>query len=157
MTMKLALSGLLLLALSVGTFGLSKLRPEIMGIGLGTDRDAARARLESIGSLEKEDRKRQQVWAIRDQRISHLLIGFDAESRVRYVTAIARSGGPRIRYAEIADVKSAQRMQNQGNYRFTWEVAARERQPGYVIIAQGHDPQYLDSYSVKMISEKEVD
>jgi hypothetical protein len=157
MTMKLIFSGLLLLALSVGTFGLSKLRPEIMGIGLGTNRDAARARLESIGSLEKEDRKRQQVWAIRDQRISHLLIGFDAESRVRYVTAIARSGGPRIRYAEIADVKSAQRLQNQGNYRFTWEVEAREGHPGYVIIAQGRHPQYLDSYSVKMISEKEVD
>jgi hypothetical protein len=157
MTMKLIFSGLLLLAFSVGTLGLSKLRPEIMGIGLGTNRDAARARLESIGSLEKEDRKLQQVWAIRDQRISHLLIGFDAESRVRYVTAIARSGGPRIRYAEIADVNSAQRMQTQGNYRFTWEVAEREGHPGYVIIAHGHDPQYLDSYSVKMISEKEVD
>jgi hypothetical protein len=155
--MKRILSLLFLAVGIVASAAPAKLRPEIMGISLGTSRDAAHAHLESIGSLEKEDRKRQQVWAIRDQRISHLLIGFDADSRVRYVTAIARTGGPRIRYAEIADLQNAQRMHNQGNYRFKWEVSGRERQPAYVIIAHGHDPQYLDSYSVKLVGEKEID
>jgi len=135
----------------------SKPRPEIMGIALGMSRDEARTRLESIGSLEREARKRQQVWAIKDLRISHLLVGFDAESRVRYVTAIARTDGPRMRYEEVADVKSAQRMQNQGNYKFMWEVPARHGQLAYLMIAHGHDSRYLDSYSIKILDQEEID
>jgi len=135
----------------------SKPRPEIMGIVLGMSRDSAQARLKSIGNLEKEARKRQEVWAIKDPRVSHLLVGYDADDRVRYVTAIARADGPRIRYDEVADVKTAQRVNNQGNYKFTWEVAARRRQFGYVIMARGHDRNYLDSYSVKKLDQEEID
>jgi len=135
----------------------AKVRPEIMGISLEMSRAAAQMRLKAIGQLEKEDRKRQEVWAIKDPRISHLLVGYDAEYRVRYVTAIARTDGPRIRYTEVANVKTAQRLQNQGNYRFTWEVPARRGQFAYVMIAHGRDPQFLDSYSVKKVSEEEID
>jgi len=135
----------------------SKPQPEIMGIVLGMSRESAQARLKSIGNLEKEARKRQEVWAIKDPRVSHLLVGYDADDRVRYVTAIARADGPRIRYDEVADVKTAQRVNNQGNYKFTWEVAARRRQFGYVIMARGHDRNYLDSYSVKKLDQEEID
>jgi hypothetical protein len=131
-------------------------RPEIMGISLDMTRDDARARLKSIGGLEKEDRKRQEVWAIKDPRISHLLVGYDADYRVRYVTAIARTDGPRIRYQEVADLKSAQRKVVQGNHKFTWEIEARRGQIAYVLIARGHDPQFLDSYSVKK-ADQEID
>ena len=41
-------------------------RPEIMGISLDMKRDKALARLKSIGSLEKETQKRQEVWTVRD-------------------------------------------------------------------------------------------
>lgn len=134
-----------------------KPRPEIMGISLDMSRDAARARLKAIGNLEKEERKRQEVWAVKDNRISHLLVGYDPENRVRYVTAIARTDGPRIRYQDIADLKSAQQSHTQGNYKFTWEVAARRSHTGYVMVARGHDPQYLDSYSVKKLDQEEID
>jgi hypothetical protein len=40
--------------------------PEIMGISLDMKRDKALARLKSIGSLEKETQKRQEVWTVRD-------------------------------------------------------------------------------------------
>ena len=132
-------------------------RPEIMGISLEMSRDDARARLKSIGSLEKEDRKRQEVWAVKDSRISHLLVGYDADYRVRYVTAIARTDGPKIRYQEIADLKSAQRAVVQGNHKFTWEIEARRGQFAYILIARGHDPQYLDSISVKKADQEEID
>jgi len=156
--MKRVLSVCLLLVVSaVASAASGKLRPEIMGIALGMNRDDAQARLKSMGSLEKEERKRQEVWALRDPRISHLLVGYDEEFRVRYVTAIARQGGPRIRYQEVADVKHAQRMQSQGALKFTWEVAERRGQFGYVMIARGRDPQYLDSYSVKKLDQKEID
>jgi hypothetical protein len=132
-------------------------RPEIMGISLDMTRDDARARLKSIGSLEKEDRKRQEVWAVKDSRISHLLVGYDADFRVRYVTAIARTDGPRIRYQEVADLKAAQHTNATSNYKFTWEVEARRGQPSFLIIARGHDAQFLDSYSVKKADQEEID
>ena len=128
-----------------------------MGVSLDMSRAEAQARLKSIGQLEKEDRKRQEVWALSDSRISHLLVGYDTDYRVRYVTAIARVGGPRIRYQEIADLKHAQQLHDRGSHKFTWEVAAHRTQFGYALIARGRDPQYLDSYSVKKLDEKEID
>ncbi len=132
-------------------------RPEIMGISLEMSRDDARARLKSIGSLEKEDPKRQEVWAVKDPRISHLLVGYDADYRVRYVTAIARADGPRIRYQEIADLKSAKSSHTTGNHKFTWEIESRRGKESFILIARGHDPQYLDSYSVKKADQEEID
>ena len=129
-------------------------RPEIMGISLDMKHDDAVTRLKSIGSLERETRKRQEVWAVKDVRISHLLVGYDADNRVRYVTAIARTDGPRIRYQEVADVKSAQRSVTPGNHKFTWEIEAR-RGRAFILIARGHDPQYLDTYSVKKKDQEE--
>lgn len=128
-------------------------RPEIMGISLDMKRDDARARLQSLGKLEKEQRKRQEVWAVKDSRISHLLVGYDADYRVRYVTAIARTDGPRIRYQDLADLKSAQHSITPGNHKLTWEVAARGEQTAFTIIARGHDAQYADSYSIKKKGE----
>ena len=128
-----------------------------MGVALGMSRQNAQARLKSIGNLEKEQRKRQEVWAVKDPRISHLLVGYDADYRVRYVTALARAGGPRMRYEEVADLKTAQRLENQGNYKFTWEVGERRGRAAYVMIAHGRDPQYLDSYSIKKLDDKEID
>jgi len=159
--MRLSLSLCLLFAVgilaSAAPVSAGKPRPEIMGVALDMSRDAARARLQSIGSLEREERKLQEVWAVKDARISHLLIGYDADYRVRYVTAIARTDGPRIRYQELADLKSAQRAVAQGNHKFTWEIAARRGQMAYILIARGHDPQYLDSYSVKKADQEEID
>jgi hypothetical protein len=132
-------------------------RDEIMGIALGMSRADARARLRTFGTLERETRKRQEVWAVKDPRVSHLLVGYDPDLRVRYVTAIARSGGPRIRYDEVAELGSAQRLSNQGNYKLTWEVGSSAGHSAYQLIAHGHDPRYLDSYSIKKVDRKEID
>ena len=132
-------------------------RDQIMGIALGMSKADARARLQTLGTLERETRKRQEVWAVKDPRVSHLLVGYDPDMRVRYVTAIARSGGPRIRYDEVAALKSAERESNQGNYRLTWEVEARAGHEAYLLIAHGHDPKYLDSYSIKKVDQEEID
>ena len=155
--MKRLLSLSLLLVISVLVSAASaRPRPEILGISLDMKRDAALARLKSIGSLEKEDHKRQEVWALKDSRISHLLVGYDEDNRVRYVTAIARTDGPRIRYQEVADLKSAQRSETPGNHKFTWEIEER-RGESFILIARGRDAQYLDSYSVKKKDQEEID
>src|SRR6185295_9144239 len=131
-------------------------RPEIMGISLDMKRDDALARLKSIGSLEREARKQQEVWTVKDARISHLLVGYDLDNRVRYVTAIARTDGPRIRYHEVADLKSAQRSDTPGNHKFTWEIESR-RGESFILIARGRDAQYRISYSVKKKDQEEID
>lgn len=156
--MKRLLSLSLLLVISVLVSAApARPRPEIMGISLDMKRDEALARLKSLGSLEKEARKQQEVWAVKNTRISHLLVGYDAENRVRYVTAIARTDGPRIRYQEVADVKSAQRSLTPGNHKFTWEIEERRGRSAFIVIARGHDAQYLDSYSVKKKDQEEID
>ena len=149
----LSLSPLLVLSVIVSAAA-ARPRPEIMGISLNMKRDDAVTRLKSIGNLEKEQRKRQEVWAVKDARISHLLVGYDAENRVRYVTAIARADGPRIRYEEVADLKSAQRSITPGNHKFTWEIGRRGHS-AFILIARGHDAQYLDSYSIKKKDQEE--
>jgi hypothetical protein len=130
---------------------------EIMGIALDMSKADARAHLQKLGTLERETRKRQEVWAVKDPRVSHLIVGYDPELRVRYVTALARSGAAPIRYDEVADPKSAERLDNQGNYKLIWEVAERSGHAGYLLIAHGHDPQYLDSYSIKKADQEDVD
>ena len=157
MMKKLASLSLLLLIGIVVSAAAARPRPEIMGISLDMSHDAARARLQSIGSLEREDRKRQEVWAVKDPRISHLLVGYDADYRVRYVTAIARADGPRIRYQEVADLKSAQHSNTPGNHKFTWAFEEHRGKEGFIIIARGRDAQYLDSYSVKKADQEEID
>lgn len=176
-------------------------RPEVFGVRLEMSKREAHARLRKLGSLEKEQRKNQEVWAVTDRRVSHLIVGFDPDDRVRYVTALARPDAPRIRYDEIASLKTAQLSSAPGSYKYTWEVEgkrthasgeSREREEeerrereskerrerereerregkerrepernvedeGYVVIARGRDPQFLDSYSVKKVLEEEID
>jgi hypothetical protein len=131
--------------------------PEVLGIRLSMSQKEAHARLKAKGNLEKEERKRQEVWALSDRRVSHLIVGFDPDYRVRYVTAIARTGGPRIRYSEVGDLKTAEQVSNQGNYKFTWKVAARRGHRAYIVVAHGRDPVHLDSYSVKRLDVEDVD
>jgi len=156
--MKRLLSVFVLLGVGVlASAAPGKPRPEIMGIALGMSRDSAQAHLKSIGNLEKEERKRQEVWALKDPRVSHLLVGYDADYHVRYVTAIARTGGIRMRYEEVANVKNAQQVHTQGTHKFTWEVPEHRGQFAYVVMARGRDPDYLDSYSVKKLDQEEID
>ena len=61
------------------------------------------------------------------------------------------------RYDEVANLESAQRLNNQGNYKLTWEVEERPGHSAYLLIAHGHDPRYLDSYSIKKADQEEVD
>lgn len=80
-----------------------------------------------------------------------------ARSFQKFRDNIARTDGPRIRYEEVADVKSAQQSHTGNDHKFTWEVAARRGRFGYILVARGHDPVYLESYSVKKIDGEEID
>ena len=75
----------------------AKARPQIMGISLEMSREAAQARLKAIGSLEKEDRKRQEVWAIKDPRIRLGFCQTDQPSTTARRSSLSRSSMVSIR------------------------------------------------------------
>jgi len=127
--------------------------PEILGVRLGMSRDEARARLESIGQLEKEERRQQQVWRLNgDPRYTHLIVAFDkGYTAVRYVTAVANEQGSRVRYSDVLDTRRARAETTPATRTYTQEVAARDGRPAFVAKAIGSDPETLKYYSVEKI------
>jgi hypothetical protein len=126
-------------------------KPEILGVRLGMTREEAHARLKSIGQLEKEERRQQEVWRLTsDPSYSHLMVAYNKEyTSVRYVTAVANEQGRRIRYAEVVNTGSARLDSTQASHTYTQEVPARDNQPGFKIRAIGNEPTYLKYYSVE--------
>lgn len=146
-------------------------KPEVLGIRLEMPMASAYARLKKLGRRDKQTRKLQEVWTINDPRFSQIIIGFNPERRVRYVTAVAREGGRRVRYSEIGKLDSAKQTGGQFYYRYVWvsegaEAGEREERKegerkggrsGYTVTAQGRNAEYLDSFSVKKMNVGEVD
>lgn len=83
---------------------------------------------------------------LRDRRIAFLVVAFDREHKVGRIIASARRGA-RVRYSDVGSLKNAERATDGRNFSYTWKVAAKGNQPGYVVIARGGNPKYLASYS----------
>jgi len=123
----------------------------VLGLRIGMSRDDVHRRLQKIGTMQREERGRQEVWTLaREPRFSSVLVGFDTDFKVRYVTAIAREGGRRVRYSELGPIKQAHAENANGAYtRYTWESKPGRNHAGYFLIAEGRDPEYLRSFSIK--------
>jgi hypothetical protein len=131
--------------------GAASLQDNVLGLRIGMSRNDVHRRLKRIGILEREERGRQEVWKLgRESRFAFMLVGFDADFRVRYVTAIAGEGGRRMRYSELGPIKDARAENANGAYtRYTWEIKPDKKRAGYFLIAEGRDPEYLKSFSIK--------
>jgi hypothetical protein len=144
---RLAAHTLLLLTLAGLTGCASRARElpgDILGLQVGLPREAAQRRLEEIGVFERDDRRRQQVWRIKDDKnYSSLAIGFEPTGEVRYVTAFADATKERVRFSEIGDLASARKEVTEPHHRYTWEHPS-----GNKIIAYGTEPEYLSSLSL---------
>jgi hypothetical protein len=160
--MLMAGRGSALLALAILLFLASPssgrgLHDNVLGLKLGMSQKAVHRRLEKIATLEREERGRQEVWRLaRDPDFASLLVGFDPDFKVRYVTAIAREGGRRMSYSELAPIKDARAENANGAYtRYTWEMKPDKKNAGYFLIAEGRDPEFLRSFSIKRRVNKE--
>lgn len=127
-------------------------KPEILGVRLGMSREEARARLQEIGKLEKEERKQQEVWRLTDDpNYSHLMVAYNkGYTSVRYITAVANEQGRRLRYEDFIDPGRARLESTQASRTYTQETPARDAQPGFVAKVIGNDPTYLKYYSVEL-------
>jgi hypothetical protein len=125
--------------------------PEILGVRLGMDHAKAHARLTKLAQFKSED-ERQEVWTLRqDKRYQYLIVGFDREHKVRYVTAVARPRGQSVDYNTIGDLASAERREAPGNIRYIWRPKKHENDLEFLIIARGQEPHRLSMYSVKRV------
>jgi hypothetical protein len=149
---------LTLTLLSVPASGRSLLN-NVLGLRIGMSQNEVHRRLQKIGTLDREVRGRQEVWTLaREPGFATVLVGFDTDFKVRYVTAIAREGGSRMRYSELAPIKDAYAETAGGAYtRYTWEAKSGKQNGGYFLIAEGRDREYLRSFSIKRRVNEEDD
>jgi hypothetical protein len=124
---------------------------DILGVRPGMSADEARRRLDKAGKRQTAERMKHEVWEVRDPRIAHVGVRFDANTQVvRWVTAIARADARRrLRYGDVGDIRRVTDHKTDGtNHTYIWKVAPRRGRPGYVVEALGNDPVFLTSYRI---------
>ncbi len=120
-------------------------RGELLGIRLGMTEAEATARMSKLGRPNATMPAPKQGWELDDSRYAHLIVRYDGNHLVKWVTVLAREDGPRVRYRDIGDVKKAARS---GFYFYTWTVPPKKTRAGYVVVARGTDPEFLSSLSL---------
>ncbi|MFN2501536.1 MAG: hypothetical protein ABR530_05940 [Pyrinomonadaceae bacterium] len=134
---------------------------DILGIAIGMSKEAATERLQEIGSLDREERKQQEIWTLNDDpHYSHVILAYDKDKHVvRFITAKARENGTRVSYGDVMDINNSKLTSSANNYKYTQEVQAQGSAVGYTRIASGTDPKYLTYFSLKELHlpEQEVE
>lgn len=120
----------------------------ILGVSLEMTKSDVHAVLGRIGSLDREERKSQEIWHVRSDRFQSVILGYDKDGRVRYVTAVSRPDGRRMRYSDAGPTAAAQHHVAGKTHTYTWNVQPRGGEP-FLVIAIGRDPRYLRYYSLK--------
>ena len=132
---------------------------DVLGVHLEMTREEAARRLGEIGTFDREERKQQEVWQVRDPSFSHVMIGMSKEGKLRYVTAIARQDAEakRVPYSTVGDLSQARQAGDPAisNYRFEWTLPAANDQPAALVVARGRDPEFLSTYSLKRAGERD--
>jgi hypothetical protein len=118
---------------------------DILGVELGMSREEVRSGLAGKAGLEREERRRHEVWTLtNDPRFAALIIGYTKEWTVRFVTAVAKPGGVAVGYADVLDLAAA-KVKTAGQTRtYTWATGT----PPYSVIAIG-GPTRLEYLSLE--------
>lgn len=152
-------SAVFVLLFAAGIFAGQSPQPSILGVKLGMKEEAVRKLLRKIGKQQKEEKKEEEeeggeeeIWNLSgNENYDSLIVGFDAEHLVRYVSVFAGKKTSKIGYGDLGDLKTARFESNPSNYRYTWDVPSNGKNPHYLVIARGTDKQFLSSYSIKKI------
>lgn len=141
---KLTFIAALLFAYAVAASGPPQIS-DIAGVRLGMSRDEVRSSLADTARLEREERRRHEVWTLNgDPRFASLIVGYTKEWKVRFVTAVAKPEGAAVKYAEVLDLTAAHHKSAGQSHTYTWTTGT----PEYTIIAIG-GPSRLDYLSLE--------
>ena len=148
---------LLALSMLVSHAGDGEPKRDILGIHLEMTKEEATKRLKEIGTFERDERKQQAVWQVRDPSFSHVIVGLSKEGKLRYVTAVAREddAATRMPYSSVGDLHLARQLGDPAikNFMFEWSLPERKNKPAAVAVARGRDPEFLSTYSLKRAGE----
>ena len=139
--------------------GVSAQEPQrqILGIHFKLTQEDIHKRLKEIGSFVRNDRKRQEIWEVRDQSFSHLIVSFEKNGKLRFVTAVSREDleAKRVPYAEIGSLEKARQAGDPAinNFNYEWDLPARDGDPHILVIARGRDPTFLTTHSIKKVDD----
>jgi len=107
---------------------------DILGIRLDMPRDIVRTTLATVAKLEREERRRHEVWTLtNDPRFGSLIIGYTPEWNVRFVTAVAKPDGVAMHYDQVLDLAAAEHRAAGETHTYTWKTGT----PAYFVIAIG--------------------
>lgn len=132
-----------------------EVRRELLGIHLAMSKEELRERLNQIATFVRHERKRQEIWKVRDESFSHVIVGFDKDEQLRFVTAVAREDDEahRVGYGEVGDLKDARQAGDPliNNFNYEWDLQPNERHPRTLVIARGRDSNFLATYTLKKL------
>ena len=130
---------------------------QIMGLRLSMKTAEAHARLKNIGTFVRPVEVAQEVWKVRDPSYANILVGFNKDGELRYITAVARTdkAAKPVPYASIGDLTKAKQAGNPKIklYNYQWQLPADKGQPETLVLAIGRDPTNLSTYSLKRLGE----
>ena len=126
---------------------------DLFGVTVNDSKADVHAKLGAVGTLQREESKRQEVWELRDPRFRGAIVGYDAEWRVRFITAVAKEGGQPVRYADVLDVAAATHSVTGTSHNYRWQPPGAE----IVIIAIGNDPERLTYVTLTKPNEPEAE
>jgi hypothetical protein len=93
----------------------------LAGVALDMPRATVRTTLAQSATFEREERKRQEVWTLRnDPRYASLIIGYTPEWNVRFVTAVAKPDGEPVRPGDVLDLTVAEDRAAGSTHTYTW-------------------------------------
>ena len=140
-----ALPAALLVSLTVPA--LARQAPaDLLGLVPGMTDTEVQRQLEKIGEVVRGKDRLKQTWKLNDPRYGYLVLRYDQDWRMHWVTAFAREGGKRIRYRDLGDLSLAT---HTGQHFYTWTVPASSAAGSWTMVARGGDSRYLDSVSIE--------
>jgi hypothetical protein len=118
---------------------------DLLGLTPGmSDRDVEH-RLEKLGTCVRGEGRAKQTWKLSDPRYEYLVLRYDEDWRIHWVTVFAREGGRRVRYRDIGDLSLAT---HTGQHFYGWTISAHPGAGTWNVTARGGDPRYLESVSI---------
>ncbi len=133
---------------------------DIRGIKINMTKDDAHKRLDEIATSMHQAKKRQEVWLLKDDpNFSHIMLGYDRENRVRFVTTTLEKKWlkqkKRLTFAEIGDLSKAKKESIGDTHKYYWNVAENGNYPEYQVYTYGDDEEHVLHYSLAKKSDEE--
>ena len=119
----------------------------LFGLHIGQPAAQVQAALAGHATFQREE-ERQQIWqVVDDPAMQYLIIGFDRDRQVRYVTALAKQDGTAMHCAPLGDQATATKSISSGAIELRKDL--EEAGQDLTIIARGSSPDHLASCSIK--------